>query len=151
VCASVGSVGSVPGSAQVILDVTGYLTATGLQQTPLLGAPQRLVDTRAAGGAVPGGSTRCFSLAGIPGSAKAVILNVTAVGYGSAGWVSLYPSGQSVPATSTVNFDTTQYAMANGSVVKLGPDGQVCASVGTLNAAPGGAQVILDVSGYMLP
>jgi hypothetical protein len=151
VCTSVGSVGSVPGSAQVILDVTGYLTATGLKQMPLLGAPQRLVDTRAAGGAVPSGSTRCFGLAGIPGTAKAAILNVTAAGYSAPGWISLYPSGQSVPATSTVNFDTGQYAMANGSIVKLGPDGEVCASIGTLNAAPGSAHVILDVSGYLLP
>ena len=79
--------------------------------------------------------------------ATAVVLNVTAVGYGTQGWVTAYPGGYPVPATSTLNFDTTEYAMANGAVIALG-NGQVCVSVGTINGAAGSSQVILDVVGY---
>ena len=71
----------------------------------LLPQPIRLVDTRTLGqGPIASGASRCFPIAGvggIPADAAAVVLNVTAVGYGTQGWVTVYPSGQSVPATST--------------------------------------------------
>jgi hypothetical protein len=50
-----------------------------------------------------------------------------------------------------LNFDTTEYAMANGAIIAVGPGGQVCVNVGTINSAPGNSQVILDVVGYLLP
>jgi hypothetical protein len=56
-----------------------------------------------------------------------------------------------VPATSTLNFDTTEYAMANGAIIGLGGGGQLCINVGTVSSAPGSSQVILDVVGYLLP
>jgi hypothetical protein len=151
VCASVGTLNAAPGGAQVILDAAGYVTTAGLQQVALLGSPQRLVDTRAAGGPLSAGSTRCFTLAGVPSNASGVFVNVTAVGYSTPGWLSLYPSGQSAPATSTLNFDPVEYAIGNASLVRLGAGGQVCASVGTLNNAAGSAHVILDVMGYLVP
>jgi hypothetical protein len=58
---------------------------------------------------------------------------------------------QPVPATSTLNFDPREYAIANGAIAKLGPDGQVCVDVGTVGNAPGSAQVILDVAGFLTP
>jgi len=38
--------------------------------------------------------------------------------------------------------------MANGAIMRIGDGGQVCVNVGTVNAAPGGANVIIDVVGY---
>jgi hypothetical protein len=76
------------------------------------------------------------------------VLNLTAVGYGRQGWLTAYPAGQAVPATSTLNFDTTEYAMANGAVMAVGTGGQVCVNVGTVNSAPGSANIIVDVVGY---
>jgi thermitase len=152
VCVSVGTVDSLPGSAQVILDATGYLTVGGLQQLSLLSVPQRLVDTRTTGGALAGGSTRCFTLAGqggIPADATAVVLNVTAVGYTAPGWFTVYPAGQPLPASSTLNFDTSEYAMANSAIVRLGSGGQLCASLGTPGALPASAHLILDATGYV--
>jgi hypothetical protein len=154
VCVNVGTVNSVPGSSQVILDATGYLTADGLLGMPMLASPVRLADTRTSGGPIATGTSRCFQLAGlsgIPANATAVMLNVTAAGYATKGWLTAYPNGQRVPATSTLNFDTTEYAMANGAIIGVGTGGQVCVSVGTINAAPGSSQVILDVVGYLLP
>ena len=152
VCVNVGTPNAQPGSAHVILDATGYLTALDFAHLPMLTSPQRLADTRAAGGAIATGTSRCFQVAGVaglPSDAAAVVLNVTAVGYATKGWLTVYPSGQSVPATSTLNFDPTEYALANGTVARLGPDGQVCVNVGTINAAPGSAQVVLDATGYL--
>jgi hypothetical protein len=79
------------------------------------------------------------------------VYNVTAVGYGTKGWLTAYPGGQSLPSTSTLNFDTSEYAMANGAIIAVGSGGQVCVNVGTINSAPGAAHVILDVVGYLNP
>jgi hypothetical protein len=152
VCVNVGTVGNVPGSAQVILDATGYLTADDLVLLPMLTQPQRVVDTRASGGPVAAGQSRCFTLAGVtgvPGDAAAVVLNVTAVGYAKQGWLTAYPNGQAVPATSTLNFDTTEYAIANGSIVRIGSNGEVCVSVGSVGNVAGDSHIVLDVTGYL--
>jgi hypothetical protein len=139
---------------QEVLDATGYLTASGLAQMPMLTSPQRLADTRVSGGPIGSGSTRCFQVAGqagIPTGAVAVVLNVTGVGYQTRGWLTVYPAGQSVPATSTVNFDTSEYAIANSAIVRIGGNGQVCVEVGTLSSMPGSPDVALDVAGYLPP
>jgi hypothetical protein len=152
VCVNVGTVNGAAGGAQVVLDVTGYLGANGLPQLTLLSAPQRLADTRTAGGALPSGTGRCFAvggLDGIPADAAAVVLNVTATGQSASGWFSLYPAGQNVPSTSSLNFEPATYAIANTAVVRLGSGGQVCANMGTLDAAAGSAHIILDATGFL--
>jgi hypothetical protein len=151
VCVDSETVGSVPGSADVVLDVAGYVTQAGSSQLPMLPSPQRLVDTRASGGAIGTGQSRCFTLAGvagIPANATAVVLNLTAAGYTVPGWLTAYPAGQAVPATSTLNFDTSEYAIANGAIIPLGTGGQLCVNVGTIGNQPGASQVIIDVVGY---
>jgi photosystem II stability/assembly factor-like uncharacterized protein len=154
VCVNVGTINSVPGTSDVVLDATGYVTSSALAQLPMLTTPQRVVDTRANGGPIGTGGSRCFPIAGVggvPASATGVVLNVTAAGYDTKGWLTTYPNGQPVPATSTLNFDPSEYAMANGAIVSLGAGGQLCVSVGTINSVPGSAQVILDVTGYVSP
>ena len=134
-------------TSHVVIDATGYVTSTGLSQVAMLASPQRLADTRSSGGPIGAGQSRCFpitGLGGIPADAGAVVLNVTAVGYASNGWLTLFPSGQPVPATSTVNFDSDQYAIANNAIVKIGSGGYVCVNAG--NAA---AHAILDATGYV--
>jgi hypothetical protein len=76
---------------------------------------------------------------------------VTAVGYGSPGWLTVYPAGPPVPGTSTLNFDVSQYAVANGVVAGTTYPGNVCVAVGTTNGVPGSSHVILDVVGYFPP
>jgi hypothetical protein len=117
----------------------------------MLTSPVRAADTRSSGGPIASGQFRCFTLPNVPAGATSALLNVTGVDYGTQGWLTAYPGGQGVPATSTLNFDTTEYAMANGAVIPIGPGGQVCVSVGTINSAPGGSDVILDVVGYVAP
>jgi len=132
-------------------------TATAAPTTPdaFVGiTPVRVVDTRTSGGVIETGTSRCFAVAGvsgIPADATAVVLNLTAVGYGVSGWLTAYPNGAAVPATSTVNYDPSTYAIANGVTLAVGSGGQVCVSVGTVNSAPGSSHVVLDVTGYYLP
>jgi hypothetical protein len=71
---------------------------------------------------------------------------VTAVGYGANGWLTVYPNGQSVPATSTVNFDVHENAIANGAMIKIGTSEQVC-----VNAGNSSSNVIIDATGYETP
>jgi thermitase len=152
VCVAVGTMNSAPGATQVILDATGYLTSAGVTAMPMLSSPQRLIDTRKSNGRIASGASRCFQVAGvdgIPSDATAVMLNVTAVDYSAPGWLTLYPAGQAVPATSTLNFDPDQYAIANATLVGVGTGGSACVSVGTVNSAPGGADVVLDATGYV--
>jgi len=120
----------------------------------MLASPQRLVDTRTDGGPIATGTLRCFVVAGkagVPGNATGVMLNVTSVGYATNGWLTAYPNGQGMPATSTLNFDVSEYAMPNGAIMALGSGGQLCVNVGTVNSVPGSSNVILDVVGYLLP
>ena len=152
VCVSFGTINGTPGRAQVILDAVGYVTSAGADHVSVLPQPQRLVDTRSSSGAIPTGSSRCFPMAGqdgVPTDATGLVLNVTVVGYTTPGWLTVYPSGQQVPSTSTLNFDTSTYAMASGAIARVGNSGQVCVSVGTVNNVPGSAQVVLDVVGYL--
>jgi len=71
---------------------------------------------------------------------------VTAVGYTNLGWLTLFPNGQTLPGSSTVNFDVSEYAIANQTIIKLGTSGQLC-----VNAGNAGSNVILDATGYEAP
>ena len=136
-------------ASQVILDVVGFVTSTGVTQVPLI-APVRAVDTRIGIGGFTGqvvpGTDQCFTLGGVlgvPSDAAGVVVNVTAVGYAANGWLTLYPNGQMLPSTSTVNFDANEYAIADGAVMRVGTSGQVC-----VDAGQSASYVIIDVTGY---
>jgi hypothetical protein len=142
VCVSAGQTAS-----EVVLDAVGYLTSDGATRLPLLAQPQRLADTRAAGGPVTPGADRCFTVAGvsgIPATATGIVINLTATTQTARGWLTVYPAGQALPDTSTLNFEPTEFAIANGAVAHIGTNGQVC-----VNAGQTSTQVIIDATGYL--
>ncbi len=120
--------------------------------------PCRVVDTRNATGTDGGpqltaGQTRNFAIrgnCGVPSTAAAVALNVTAVSpvfTSGNGWLALWPSGQSLPTVSTINFTTADGALANGAIVPLSTNADDLSVI--LGAATGSTvQVVLDVTGY---
>ena len=150
-------------SADLVLDVTGFLAAT----TTAPGAgkrrffplpPCRFLDTRSVGGGGPftaPNQTRTYTLqgstCGIPLGAKSAVLNVTAIGLGgtAVGDFQLYPTGLgSAPNTTTVSFPPSQN-VPNGAVIPLGaatPDLTVllksCTSCGA------GVNLVIDVVGF---
>jgi hypothetical protein len=114
--------------------------------------PCRVVDTRRPNGplggpAITANSNRSFSLAGqcgIPTTAKAVAINVTATQATAVGYLRLYPGGSVVPPTSSLNYAAVR-ARANSAIAQLGTSGslgiQCTQSSGTVH-------LIIDVNGY---
>jgi hypothetical protein len=137
---------------QLVVDVSGYFASP--TSFNALSSPQRLLDTRpgfttadglfAGTGLRPEGTVLELDVAGrvgvIPG-ANAVALNITAAGPARAGYVTAYPCGSAVPATSSVNFGAGE-TFANMAITKLGTGGKVC----LFTFVP--MHLIVDVSGY---
>ncbi len=137
------------GTTQLLADVQGYYVGG----TPSVSGsyhplnPQRLLDTRSQGGAVPATGVRVVVFGGstgVPTNAAAVVLNVTAVSPTRSGNVSVYPyatrssasnlnfvAGQTVPNLVTVPL--------NGGAVSLA------------NNSSGSTQLLVDLEGFYLP
>jgi hypothetical protein len=115
--------------------------------------PCRLIDTRLAPGPLGGpalaaGASRTFAVAGncgIPADASAIVVNAVIIQPSAACFLSVFPGGQSGPATSTLNARAGQ-VRANNAIVALGPSGDLTAFLGQ---AAGSAGLVIDVSGYL--
>ena len=141
-------------ATDVIVDYTGYFSdADGLDFQPL--EPIRMFDSRSTtrafnestnGSRVGAGHEVRLQIAGtrgVPAGATAVSLNLTAAEPLEASFLTAYPCGRR-PSTSTVNIFPSQGAAANGAMVKLSADGELC--VYTLNPT----HIIVDVNGVYL-
>ena len=141
------------GRTDVIVDVTGWFS-DGTDATLTLGEytgtiPTRILDTRSAGGPITPGNT-VVTVAGLgpvpamgaPVQPRAVLLNVTVTAPTAGSFVTVYPSGQSQPATSDLNV-TPGVTVTNLVIAALGADGKVV----VYNYA-GSAQLIVDVEGW---
>jgi hypothetical protein len=143
------------GTVDVIADVAGYYTdATQPAANKFTGVtPTRILDTRSNVGLVgnfAAQQTRNLPVggfAGVPNSADSVVLNVTATGPAAGGWLTLFPTGQSLPTASNLNFAAGQ-SVANLVTVKLGTSGQVSINNTGTTPSGGAVDVIGDVVGY---
>jgi len=137
-------------STHALIDVYGYFKSDApLKYRPITAC--RAVDTRLADHGAPaltGGSTRTFQIrgnCGVPVSAKAVAVNITAVGPTGPGFLVVYPSAGPFPSASYLNFDPAQgSALGNGGIVALSAQSNDLA----VTAGVGGTHVIVDVFGY---
>ena len=142
------SVANQFGSTDVILDVVGYYRsdAEGSRYHPV--GPTRLLNTRIAPSTRVGAGTwrtvQVAGRAGIPATATAVTVNVTAVRAPGAGYLTVAPAPTSPGATSTVNFAAGQI-VDNRTITGL--------SNGSLSVLAGAsdADVIVDVVGWFGP
>lgn len=151
------------GAAGAILAVSTASAAGPFQFYSV--TPCRIADTRGLGfsglfgpPALSGGQPRSFPITGqcgLPSDAKAVALNVTVVSPTLEGFIKIWPSNQSLPAVSTINFAAGEPAIANGAIVPLALDAQGNTIAGNQisvvygTAVPGGqANLILDVTGF---
>jgi hypothetical protein len=118
--------------------------------------PCRLIDTRRTpdgpfnGPALAAGGSRTFQASagacGIPTTATALFLNVTAVAPTVAGFLQIYPTGGSLPTVSAVNYSANQ-VRANNGVYALNGAGQFDIRAGQ---ASGIVDVVVDVAGYFV-
>jgi hypothetical protein len=112
--------------------------------------PCRALDTRVAGaygGALVAGTSRVVTLAGrcgVPASARAVALNVTATEATAAGNLRVFPADLDTPSTSTVNYEQAE-TRASNAVIGLSPSGALAVYC---SQPVGTAHVVLDVTGY---
>jgi len=130
----------------------GFNLLTPLQGRFVPVTPCRVADTRTSPGPFGGpaldpDSMRAFAIppsaCGIPATAQAYSLNVTAVPHGPLGYLTLWPTGMAQPLVSTLNsWDGS--VVANAAIVAAGQNGAV--SVYALSNNP--TDVILDINGY---
>ncbi len=124
--------------------------AAGWQFIPV--RPCRVVDTRLPNGVLSGpeltgGAIRSFPLpksaCGVPFTATAYSLNITAVPDGGLGYLTIWPTGQPQPNVSTLNSDGR--VKANATIVPAGSASSVSVYVTDRT------HVILDINGYFVP
>ena len=132
----------------LILDVTGYFLR-GSGQHYFTMTPTRILDSRLGLGAATfhanvAQAFEVHGIAGIPAEATAITANLTVTSQTKSGYVSLTPTPDDNPTTSTINFPVGD-TRANGLTIPIGPDGTVAA---VYKASTGTANLILDVTGY---
>jgi len=133
-------------------DVTGYITDSTAPVSveglfvPI--APERVFDTRDAGGPVAPDGTIDQAIAGtghIPAGAVGVVLNVTGVDAPSPGFLTAWPTGTAPPLASTLNFwSTPTDTRANAAMLPVGTDGKISFYV------LAGGHVLADATGYYI-
>lgn len=119
-------------------------------------APKRVYDSRAGAepvGVVKGqlnpGQTRVVdctvNASGVPVSATAVALNLTAANTSGRGNLSVYPDGTPLPTSSSINY-TAGVNIANATVSGCGPGAKLRVACGGST----GADFIVDIVGFYL-
>jgi hypothetical protein len=140
--------------------VTRALQPTSSEDAHVAIRPCRIVDTRAGGGVVPGGTTRELRLrgttrfadqggtpggCGIPESATSVTASVSVLGHTHDGFLRAWPSGTPQPNATLVNYQSGE-ATTNSTDLMLG--------TGDMDVAvrpSATTHVVIDVLGYFAP
>jgi hypothetical protein len=133
-----------------VFSVSAFAQSGPYQYYPL--SPCRAVDTRGGvstnGGPLLGtDTTRNFQMRGIcgvPTTAKAVSLNVTVTQATAGSWLAVWPSGQTRPIVSMINFEPSDPALANGIIVGVSTNTQDLSVYNNF----GNVHVIIDITGY---
>lgn len=137
-------------ATDVIVDITGYFGEGELAFQALV--PVRMFDSRdlqpelnpLTGGA-PAGADQILripiaGLRGIPADARAVSVNLTATEAEAATYLTAFPCGDR-PIASNVNATPADVSVANGAIVQLSPQGELCVY------AKHAVNVVVDVNG----
>jgi hypothetical protein len=138
------------GATHVIVDVFGWIPAGSSAYRGV--EPQRILDTRYGAGLCAGPCTdpgagsvvnvKVTELAGVPATARAVALKVTAASATEATYLTLFPAWQALPNASNL-FVSPGRITPNLVIAKVGAGGYVA----VYNAA-GSTSVVADVVGY---
>jgi hypothetical protein len=130
------------GSAHVVVDVMGWVVGDEFRAV----APERVVDTRGAGGALAPDETRTFDVR--PAEAVAagagvssVVVNLTVTEPSSATFLTAWPAGGARSTTSVINAVAGQ-TIANGLVLAV-EDGRL-----SVYNNLGRIHVVVDVLGW---
>ena len=138
------------GTTHAVVDVIGWFQ-DGIGAGYVALSPTRVLDTRTGTGLRRGPITTSSlhdqivgRYTGVPADAEAVVMGVVAVAPTANGHLTVFPTGQSTPTSSTLNFAAGR-TVPNAVVAALGTDGKVRFVVAT-----GSVHLVADVSGYFL-
>jgi hypothetical protein len=141
----------VTDATHLVLDINGYFapaTTGGLYF--YTATPCRVLDTRNATGTFGGpildaNSTRAYAVPAsscpVPSSAQAYSLNATVVPPAGLGYLTLWPTGGTLPLVSTLN-SPKGLIVANAAIVPAGTSGSINSFVTDKT------DLILDINGY---
>lgn len=152
----------VAATADVTLDIDGYFapsSSSTLQFYPL--TPCRVADTRSSSyppglgspSLAPGverdfpvrNATTCFQQVPSGVTVAAYSFNFTALPHGPLGYLTIWPTGQTMPVVSTLNAPTGANT-ANAAIVPAGtPNGEISAYIPPLAST---TDLLIDVNGY---
>lgn len=117
--------------------------------------PCRVADTRTPTPTpIADGATRAFvvqGVCGVPVGAKAVSVNITAVGPTNAGYLTAYPTGITRPVVASLTFNAGESAIGNGGIVPLADQATHASDMTIFARVIGGGgttNVVIDVTGY---
>ncbi len=142
------SVYNLAGHVDVVVDVVGYFDGSGGSRFHAL-SPVRILDNRDGTGGYGSAWTQNLArsvsvsgIAGIPGDATSVVLNLTATNGTTGSLLKAYPTGTGLPIASNLLFGPSQ-TIPNLVMVPVGANG----SVNIYNQL-GNVDVVADVVGY---
>jgi hypothetical protein len=139
------------GTADLVLDVTGYFTADGTGATYHPLAPSRVLDTRTGNGLsgkLRANSPRTLAIwgrGGVPSNAIAVTANVTVTNSTNSWAVYVGPDPIAKPSSSTINFVKKQ-VRANSMTLALSATGTLSATY--ISSGTNTTDLVLDITGY---
>lgn len=119
------------GPVRVFDSRPGQLPAAGPKGTV---GPDASIDVKVTG-----------DVSGVPSTAVAVVLNVTATDALAPGYLTVFATGQPKPLASALNLTTAGQVRPNAVVVPIGAGGMVSVY------SQSGAHVVVDVTGYFEP
>jgi hypothetical protein len=116
------------GSTHLLADLAGYTTGSGAGSSLVAGSPNRILDTRVAGGPLRAGEVRRLQVvgtAGVPAGTTAVVLNVTGAGATARTDVRVYPTRAGAPPLVSNLNPAPGRTTAASVVVPVGADGSI--------------------------
>ncbi len=137
------------GAAHCVVDVVGYFRTAAANRLQSI-TPLRALDTRDGTGGRLGAITPAGvvdvtvrGIGDVPITADSVVVNVTAVTPTGQGYLTIWPSGESRPLASSLNFPVG-VTVPNMVIAKVGTNGKI--SIYNLR---GLTHVVVDILGYM--
>ncbi len=112
--------------------------------------PCRVLDTRVTGTPLTSGIPQIINVSGtcgVPATAKAVSLNLTAIMAPRQGSITLYPGDTTPPNTWTISFPAL-LNRANNAVMPLAWNGNGTLAARAVFSGGGTMDMVLDVNGY---
>ncbi|MFN7939222.1 MAG: hypothetical protein U0R19_38210 [Bryobacteraceae bacterium] len=143
-------------SADVVMDINGYLGVGEQALRFYTIAPCRVMDTRSGGGktgsfgppSLVAGVVREVAVPAsgcpVPVTARGFMVNVTVIPKGVLGYLTVWPTGQARPLASTLNSFAGR-VVANAAIIPAGTGGAI--SIYATDAS----DVVLDIAGYLAP